>query len=54
MSTQSFVLNLAENGPDGLGAYLAWISTAGESPNGGFAHLIHLTQEFGPERYPKW
>jgi hypothetical protein len=32
---------------------LAWISTAGESPNGGFAHLIHLTQEFGSKRYAK-
>jgi hypothetical protein len=30
---------------------LAWISTDRESPNAGVAYPIHLTQEFGSDRY---
>jgi two-component sensor histidine kinase len=32
-------------------ADLAWISTDRESPNAGVAYPIHLTQEFGSDRY---
>jgi hypothetical protein len=34
-----------------IAAALAWNSTPRESPNAGDAYPIHLTQDFGPERY---